>query len=55
MYAVMIALAGGVAFIGWRVVRGLKANERTRTEPGAGDEPPVSEQPTDPNRTPSSH
>ena len=48
LYAVMIALAGGIAFIGWRVVRGMRANERHR--PGA-----VTDEPADPSTTPSSH
>jgi hypothetical protein len=54
MYAVMIALASGIAFIGWRVVRGVRANER-RAATSAAAPPAVSEQPADPNRTPSSH
>ena len=47
LYAVMIALAGGIAFIGWRVVRGMRANERNRLDA-------VTDEPADPSTTPSS-
>jgi hypothetical protein len=43
----MIALTGGIAFIGWRVVRGMRANERNRLDA-------VTDEPADPSTTPSS-
>jgi hypothetical protein len=52
-YLTMLALAGGIGFIGWRVTKGIRARDAAmNAQPGAA----VSgERPADPSRTPPSH
>lgn len=47
-YLTMLALAGGLAFIGWRVSKGIRARD------AALNATVNSEQPEDPSRTPPS-
>jgi hypothetical protein len=51
-YLTMLALAGGIGFIGWRVTKGVRARDAALNATVGVDVSPA--QPTDPSRTPPS-